>query len=75
MNPRRDSKGLEKTRKGSVKDTEVFHKHAPDHRASPLPVPQRLVLFILSILCIHVQYVENGINGTWSLFPKRFTNY
>ena len=27
---------------------------APDHRASQLPVQQRLVLFILSILSIHV---------------------
>ena len=30
---------------------------------------QRLVLFILSILCIHVPYAENRFNGTWSLFP------
>ena len=29
-------------------------KGAPDHRASPLPVQQLLVLFILSILSIHV---------------------
>ena len=29
-------------------------KGAPDHRTSPLPVQQRLVLFILSILYIDV---------------------
>ena len=44
-------------------------EHAPDHRASQLSVQQRLVLFILSILCIHVPYAENRFNGTWSLFP------
>ena len=30
---------------------------------------QRLVLFILSILCIHVQQVENRFSTTWPLFP------
>ncbi len=30
-------------------------KHNPDHGASRLPVPQPLLLTILSILCIHVQ--------------------
>ena len=57
MNPRRDPKGLEKTRKGSMKgtkDTEVFHKRALDNRASQLLVQQLLVLFILSILSIDV---------------------
>lgn len=45
------------------------YEYTPDHRASPLPLPQHLVLIILSILFIHVQSVENRINGTWSLFP------
>ena len=31
------------------------YRHPPDHRAGLLPVAQRLVPFILSILCIHVQ--------------------
>ena len=30
-------------------------QHPPDHRAGLLPVAQPLLLFILSILCIHVQ--------------------
>ena len=30
-------------------------RHPPDHRADLLPVAQPLVLFILCILCIHVQ--------------------
>ena len=42
-----------------------------DRRRSPLPAPQLLLLFILSILYIHVQYhVENRFNATWPLFPK-----
>ena len=31
-----------------------IRKPAPDHRPSRLPVQERLVLFILLILCIHV---------------------
>ena len=31
---------------------------------------QLLILFILFILCIHVQYVEDRINGTWSLLRE-----
>ena len=30
---------------------------APDHRRSQLPAQQPLVLFILFILCIHVQFL------------------
>jgi hypothetical protein len=31
-------------------------QHPPDHRADLLPVAQRVVLFILPILCIHVSF-------------------
>ena len=70
MNPRRDSKGLERLERDpprATKDTEVFHKRALDNRTNQLLVHQLLVLIILSILCIHVQYVENRFNGTWPL--------
>ena len=67
MNPRRDSKGLEKTRKGSVKgheDTEVFHKRALESNQSAL-VHQLLVLFILSIPMFND--AANRISETWPL--------
>ena len=44
-------------------------RHPTDHRADLLPVAQPLVLFILCILCIHVQLVENRFSTTWPLFP------
>ena len=45
-------------------------KSTPDHRASQLPVQQRLVLFILSILSIDVpSSAANRFSGTWLLLP------
>ena len=44
-------------------------QHPPEHRADLLPAAQPLVPFILSILCIHVQSVENRLGTTGPLFP------